>query len=144
MGDATAGAGDDFNRRIIDEFRANEGRIGGALAGTPMLLLHHIGARSGIERVTPLAYRPDGDGHYVIVASNAGSATHPAWYHNLKAHPTAEVEVGTEVFVARAQELEGARRDALWAKLVAASSSLAEYQAEAARRIPMLMLTRAD
>jgi hypothetical protein len=68
----------DFNNGIIQEFRANEGRVGGPLAGTPMILLHHIGAKSGIERVTPLACTPHGDGRYVIVASNGGSPTHPS------------------------------------------------------------------
>jgi deazaflavin-dependent oxidoreductase (nitroreductase family) len=135
-------AADDFNQRIIEEFRANDGRVGGPLAGTPMLLLHHIGARSGIERVTPLAYDPLGDGRYVIVASNGGSPTHPGWYHNLKANPMVEVEVGTETFTARAQELEGAARAPLWSKLVAAYPTLRGYQAKTARQIPMFMLTR--
>ena len=82
----------------------------------------------------------------MIVASNAGSPTHPGWYYNLKAHPTVEVEVevGTETFMLRAEELEGAARDALWSKLVAASPSLAKYQAKTARQIPMLTLTSAD
>jgi deazaflavin-dependent oxidoreductase (nitroreductase family) len=137
-------ASNDFNSRVIEEFRANEGRVAGALAGTPILLLHHIGARSGIERVTPLAFSPQGDGHYVIVASNAGSPTHPGWYYNLKAHPTVEVEAGTETFIVRAEELKGAARDALWSQLVAASPSLTEYQARTARQIPLLMLARAN
>ena len=135
-------AAEDFNHRIIGEFRASGGRVGGQLAGTPMLLLHHIGARSGIERVTPLAYRPHGDGRYVIVASNGGSPTHPAWYHNLKANPVVEVEVGTETFTAYADELEAAAHHPLWSELVAESASLREYQTKTARRIPMLMLTR--
>lgn len=144
MADSAADASNDFNSRIIEELRANEGRVGGPLADTPILLLHHIGAKSGIERVTPLACNPQGVGHYVIVASNAGSPTHPGWYYNLKAHPTVEVEVGTETFMLRAEELEGAARDALWSKLVAASPSLAKYQAKTARQIPMLTLTSAD
>jgi len=144
LADSAADASNDFNSSIIDEFRANEGRVGGPLAGTPILLLHHIGAKSGIERVTPLACSPQGDGHYVIVASNGGSPTHPGWYYNLKAHPTVEVEVGTERFMVRAEELEGTARDALWSKLVAASPSLTKYQAKTARQIPMLMLTRSD
>lgn len=131
----------DFNRRIIEEFRAKAGRVGGSLAGTPILLLHHIGAKSGIERVTPLAYRRQDDGRYVIVASSGGSPTHPGWYHNLKAHPTVEVEVGTETLIVRAEEVEGGARDALWSKLVAAAPSLTEYQGKAGRRIPMFALT---
>ena len=137
-------AAEDFNHRIIEEFRANGGRVGGPLAGTPMLLLHHIGARSGIERVTPLAYRPHGNGRYVIVASDGGSPTHPGWYHNLKANPVVDVEVGTEKFTACAEELEAAAHHPLWSELVAASTSLREYQAKNARRIPMLMLSRGD
>src|SRR4051794_29342124 len=144
LADSAADASNDFNSSIIDEFRATEGRVGGPLASTPILLLHHIGAKSGIERVTPLAYSPHGDGHYVIVASNAGSSTHPGWYYNLKAHPRVEVEVGTETFMVRAEELEGTARDALWSKLVATSPSLTRYQDKTARQIPMLMLTSAD
>jgi deazaflavin-dependent oxidoreductase (nitroreductase family) len=135
-------AADDFNSRIIEEFRANGGRVSGPLAGTPILLLHHVGARSEIERVTPVAYRPHGAGRYVIVASNGGSRTHPAWYHNLKATPIVDVEVGAEAFTARADEVEATDRDSLWPKLLAASPSLREYDAKAARQIPVLILTR--
>jgi deazaflavin-dependent oxidoreductase (nitroreductase family) len=127
---------------VIEEFRANGGRVGGSLASTPILLLHHGGAKSGIERVTPLAYTPQGDGRYLIVASNGGSPAHPGWHHNLKAYPTIEIEVGTATLTVRAEELDGAARDALWPELVAASSSLADYQSKARRRIPLVMLTR--
>lgn len=132
----------DYNDRIIEEFRANGGRVGGLFAGTPMLLLHHVGARSGVVRVTPLAYTPDEDGRSVIVASNGGSATHPSWYHNLKANPVVEVEVGTETFTVRADELDGAARQPLWSKLLAASPSLREYEAKTTRHIPVFTLTR--
>ena len=81
MVDSAADASSDFNSKIIEEFRANEGRVGGPLAGTPILLLHHIGAKSGIERVTPLVCSPQGDGRHLLVASNAGSPTHPGWYY---------------------------------------------------------------
>jgi deazaflavin-dependent oxidoreductase (nitroreductase family) len=135
-------AADDFNQRIIEEFRANDGRLGGPLAGTPILLLHHIGAKSGIARITPLAYRPHGEGRYVIVASNGGRPTHPGWYHNLRAHPTVAVELAIETFTARAEELKGADRDTLWPQLVAASPALRDYRAKTARQIPMFMLTR--
>jgi deazaflavin-dependent oxidoreductase (nitroreductase family) len=131
---------DDFNRRIIDEFRAKGGRVGGALAGTPILLLHHIGARSGIERVTPLAYSRQDKGDCVIVASNGGSRTLPGWYYNLKAHPTVAVEVGTETVIVQAEEVACGARDAQWSRLVAAAPSLTEYQAKAGRRIPMFAL----
>jgi deazaflavin-dependent oxidoreductase (nitroreductase family) len=132
----------DFNASVIAEFRANRGRVGGDLAGTPIILIHHIGARTGTERVTPLAYSSQPDGRLVIAASNGGSATHPAWYHNLKAHPTIQVELGTQTFTVQAGEAEGAARAALWAKLVAASPLLGEFQAKAARRVPLFTLTR--
>lgn len=132
----------DYNQRIIQQFRANGGRVGGPFAGTPLLLLHHVGANSGAVRVTPLAYTPDGDGRYVIVASNGGSPTHPGWYHNLKANPLVEVEVGTKSFMVRADELTDAARRPLWSRLLAASPSLREYEAKTARHIPVFTLTR--
>ena len=101
---------DDFDTRTIEEFRANGGRVGGPLAGIPMILIHHIGAKSGIERVTPLAHTPLGDGRYAIVASNGGSPTHPSWYYNLKANARFEVEMGTETFTVEAEELDGSAR----------------------------------
>jgi deazaflavin-dependent oxidoreductase (nitroreductase family) len=127
---------------VIEAFRANGGRVGGSLAGTPILLLHHRGARSGVERVTPLAYTPHGDDHYLITASSGGSPAHPRWYHNLKAHPTVEIEAGAETFRVQAEELDGAARDALWPGLVAASPSLRDYEAKAGRTIPLFRLTR--
>jgi deazaflavin-dependent oxidoreductase (nitroreductase family) len=135
---------DEFNSRVVAEFRANAGRVGGPLAGTPIILVHHIGAKSGIERVTPLACSPQGDRRYGIVASNGGSPTHPGWYYNLKANPTVKVEFGAETFMVLAEELKGPARDALWPELVAASPSLHGFQATAARHIPLFMLTRAD
>ena len=132
----------DYNHRIIQQFRANGGRVGGPFAGTPLLLLHHVGANSGLARVTPLAYTLDGDGRYVIVASNGGSPTHPGWYHNLKANPVVEVEVGSKTFMVRADELTDAARRPLWSKLLAASPSLREYEAKTARHIPLFTLTR--
>jgi deazaflavin-dependent oxidoreductase (nitroreductase family) len=137
-------AANDFNKKIIEEFRANEGRVGGLLAGTPMILIHHIGAKSGIERVTPLACTPLRDGRYVIVASNGGSPTHPSWYHNLKANPRIEVEVGSQTFTVLAQELDDTARAELWLKLVAAAPALGEFAAETRRQIPLFVLTRQD
>ena len=86
-------AADDFNANIIEEFRTNGGRVGGPWASTPLILIHHVGAKPGIERVTPLGSFPQPDGQYVIVASNGGSLTHPDWYFNLKANPRITVEV---------------------------------------------------
>lgn len=134
----------DFNTEIIEEFRANQGRVGGFLAGTPMILIHHIGARSGIERVTPLAFNPQPDGRFAIVAANGGSPTHPDWYYNLKANPCLTAEVGTHTFTVVAEELEGSARAELWPKLVAQSPALGEHQAKTTRQIPVFMLTRQD
>ncbi len=85
----------DWNQQIIDEFRANEGRVGGMFEGAPMILIHHVGAKTGTERVSPLVYFPEDDGKMVIVASKGGAPENPAWYHNLKANPKIDVEVGT-------------------------------------------------
>lgn len=133
--------GVEFNRRIIEEFRANEGRVGGDLAGTTVILVHHVGARTGIVRVVPLVSTPLADGRHVIAASNGGSATHPSWYHNLRAHPTVTVEAGARTFVARADELGPSARADRWPQLVAASPALGEFQARTAREIPLLVLT---
>ena len=94
MANSAPGGASDFNTKIIEEFRANQGRVGGQLAGATMILIRHIGARSGIERVSPLACSPQGDGRFAVVASNGGSPTHPDWYYSLKANPGIKVEVG--------------------------------------------------
>ena len=130
----------DFNARIIDEFRANEGRVGPPFQDTPLLLLHHTGARSGREYVNPLAYLGDGD-RYVIFASKGGAPKHPAWYHNLKAHPEVEVEVGTSTLPVRAREAQGEERDRLFSTQAERSPAFAEYQQKARQRlIPVIVL----
>ena len=130
----------DFNARIIDEFRANEGRVGRPFEGTPLLLLHHRGARSGREYVNPLAYLRDGD-RYVVFASKAGAPSHPGWYHNLKAHPEVEVEIGTETLPAVATEAEGEERDRLFSTQAERSPAFADYQEKAGERvIPVMVL----
>jgi deazaflavin-dependent oxidoreductase (nitroreductase family) len=135
---------DTYNASIIEEFRATGGRVGGPWTGSPLILVHHVGARSGIERVTPLGCFPQADGRYAIVASSGGSATHPDWYYNLKANPTITVEVGTETVVVLAEELDDAAHAELWPRLVAQAPQLAEYAGRIARRIPVFMLTRQD
>ncbi len=132
----------DFNKQIIAEFRANEGKVGGQFTGAPMILVHHFGARSGVERVSPMVYFPDGD-RMLIVASAAGSPKNPDWYHNLKAHPRVPVEVGTETFPVVVEELPPAERDRKWAEVTAAAPGFAEYQTKTSRVIPVLALTRA-
>jgi deazaflavin-dependent oxidoreductase (nitroreductase family) len=132
----------DWNDKIIEEFRANEGRVGGPFEGAPMILIHHIGAKSGTERVTPLVYFPQDDGKLVIIASKAGAPTNPDWYHNVKANPAFDVEVGTETFPVAAEEVTGEERDEIWSKVVAANPGFGEYQQKTTRTIPVVRLTR--
>ena len=142
MTNPVADSASDYNAEIIQEFRANGGHVGGPWADTPMLLIHHIGAKSGTERVTPLAYFPHPGGRFVIVASNGGSPAHPGWYHNLKARPVIEVEVSSQTFSALAEELDDTARAELWPKLVAWAPTLGEHQGRTTRQIPVFMLTR--
>ena len=151
MTNSAAGGASDYNTEIIKEFRANQGRAGGMWEGTTLILIHHIGARSGIERVTPVACSPQGEGRFAIWAANGGSAAHPTWYYNLKAHPQITVEVGTQTFTVLAQELGGTARAELWPKLVAewpkpvaGSPDLGAAQARTTRQFPVFMLTRQD
>jgi deazaflavin-dependent oxidoreductase (nitroreductase family) len=131
----------DFNARIIDEFRANEGRVGPPFEGTSLLLLHHTGARSGKDYVNPLAYLRDGD-RYVVFASKRGAPSHPAWYHNLKAHPGVEAEIGTQTISVQAEEARGEERDRLFSTQAQRSPAFAEYQVKAGERvIPVMVLT---
>jgi deazaflavin-dependent oxidoreductase (nitroreductase family) len=137
-------ANSDYNAGIIEEFRAHQGRVSGPWAGIPLILIHHVGARSGTERVTPLAYHSQPGGRLVIWASNGGSPAHPNWYHNLKAHPAVTVEVGTRAFTVLAQEVDGTDRPELWTELVAAYPQLADAQAKTTRRFPLFLLTREE
>ena len=139
---ADAAAAGDFNTKMIEEFRANGGRVGGPWAGTTLILIHHIGARSGVERITPLGCSAQGNGRFVIVASSGGSPIHPDWYYNLKANPRITVEVGPQTFWVLADELGGAARAELWPKLVAEYPSVGEFQTRTTRQIPVFMLTR--
>jgi deazaflavin-dependent oxidoreductase (nitroreductase family) len=126
-----------WNQQIIEEFRANGGKVGGPFAGGTLLLLTTTGAKSGLQRITPLVYLPD-NGRYVIFASNAGAPTHPDWYHNLVAHPEATIEVGTEKFEVTVRVATGAERDQLAARVPV----LAEHQAKTTREIPVVVLER--
>jgi deazaflavin-dependent oxidoreductase (nitroreductase family) len=130
----------DYNQRIIDEFRANAGAPPSWTGSSPLLLLHHRGARSGTERVNPVAYLMD-EGRYVIFASKAGAPTNPDWYHNLMAHPETKIEVGEETIPVTAQETTGAERDRLFAAQAELSPQFAEYQQGTDRVIPAVALT---
>jgi deazaflavin-dependent oxidoreductase (nitroreductase family) len=131
---------DDFNARIIEEFRANEGRVGGPFDGGTLLLLHHAGARTGTPRVNPLMYNRDGD-RYVVFASKAGAPTNPDWYHNLKANPNTTVEVGTDTIDVVASEATGDERDRLYNAQAELRPQFAEYQSKTDRVIPVVVLT---
>ena len=130
----------DFNAQIIEEFRANEGRVGGMFEGSMLLLLHHTGARSGKSRINPLGYLSD-KGRYVVFASKAGAPTNPDWYHNLKAHPNAKIEVGTDTIEVAASEATGEERDRLFRTQAARVPQFAEYEKQTDRVIPVIVLT---
>ncbi len=130
----------DFNEQVITEFRENSGSVGGMFAGMPMLLLHHTGARSRVERVSPLAYLPEGD-EYVVFASKGGAPDNPAWYHNLKANPVTEIEVGDRHIPVVATEATGEERDRLFEAQAALRPQFAEYQANTDRQIPVIVLS---
>ena len=129
----------DFNQGIIAEFRANAGKVGGGFAGAPMVLLTTTGAKSGKRNTTPLVCLEDG-GRIVVFASKGGAPTNPAWYHNLRAHPTVTVEFGAETFEAQAEEVVGDERDALYRRQAERFPGFAEYEAKTTRRIPVVAL----
>jgi deazaflavin-dependent oxidoreductase (nitroreductase family) len=133
----------DWNQQVIDEFRANGGKVGGYFEGAHMILVHHIGARSGQERINPLVYLPDGDA-MVIAATKGGHPNNPDWYYNVKANPRMTVEVGTETFTVEAEEAFGADRDDLWRRLVEIRPGFAEYETKTDRLFPMFRLKRVE
>lgn len=128
----------DFNAKIIDEFRANGGKVA-AFPNGRLLLLHSTGAKSGAERISPLAYQPVGDA-YAIFASKAGEPTNPAWYHNLLAHPKATVEVGTDVIEVTARVAGPQEREPIWARQKEIAPNFAEYERKTDRQIPVIIL----
>jgi deazaflavin-dependent oxidoreductase (nitroreductase family) len=133
---------DDFNRAIIDEFRANEGKVGGPFDGAPVLLLTSIGAKSGEKRTTPVMYLPDGE-RMVIFASKGGAPTNPAWYHNLRANPGATVEVGPETVQVNAVVTSGEQRQRLFDRQAESFPQFADYAQKTTREIPVVALERA-
>jgi deazaflavin-dependent oxidoreductase (nitroreductase family) len=129
----------DYNRKLIEEFRANRDKPGGPMPGRPLLLLTTTGAKSGRRHTTPMMYIRDGD-RLLVVASNAGAPAHPDWYRNLVAHPHVTVEVGSETYDATAVVLEGAERDRIWARIIEQYPFFAEHQAKVTRQIPVVAL----
>jgi deazaflavin-dependent oxidoreductase (nitroreductase family) len=134
---------DAYNASIIEEFRATAGRVGGPWKDTPLLLLHHVGAKSGRSRITPLGVLASGN-RYVVVASNGGSSTNPDWYYNLKADPEVTIEAGTETIHVVASEATGSEREHLFQAIAAGAPKLREYQAKTKRLIPVIVLTSAN
>ena len=133
----------DMNRDIIAEFRANEGRVGGPFEGIPLLLLHTRGAKSGEERINPLAYLEQDDRLYVF-GSNGGRAVHPGWYFNVLADPNVSVEVGTHESAATAHVLEGDERDRVYAEQARRQPAFASYEEQVSRTIPVVALVLSE
>jgi deazaflavin-dependent oxidoreductase (nitroreductase family) len=132
----------DWNSSIVDEFRANGGKVGGIFEGAPLLLLHHTGAKTNVERVTPLMYQAV-DGGYAVFASKAGADTNPDWFYNLKANPETKVEVGTERVAVVARIADGEDHERIWSKQKHDWPQFAEYERKTARNIiPVIVLER--
>ncbi len=133
----------DWNAKIIEEFRTNEGRVGGPFEGAPMVLLTTTGAKTGQQRTNPMMYLADGD-RLLVFASKAGADTHPDWYHNLVANPDVTVELGSEAFHARATPVTGPERDELYARQAALYPGFKGYEEKTTRLIPVVALVRTD
>jgi deazaflavin-dependent oxidoreductase (nitroreductase family) len=129
----------DWNTQIIEEFRANGGKVGGQFEGAPLLLLHTTGAKSGQARVNPMMYQADGD-NLAVFASKAGAPTNPDWYHNLVANPRASVEVGDATINVVARVADGEDRDRLWSRQKELYPGFADYEAKTTREIPVIIL----
>ena len=134
---------EDWNSKIIAEFRASGGKVGGQFEGAPLLLLHTTGAKSGQERVNPMMYRTDGD-NLVVFASKAGADTNPDWYHNLLAHPQVQAEVGTQTRTVVARVAEGEERHRLWDAHKRDWPGFADYESKTERQIPVVILEPAS
>ncbi|HEV3045916.1 MAG TPA: nitroreductase family deazaflavin-dependent oxidoreductase [Solirubrobacteraceae bacterium] len=132
--------GSEYNAKIIGEFRAKNGCVGGTWEDIPLLLLHHTGARSGVSRVNPVAYLPNDPG-YLIWAANGGAPSNPDWYHNLTAHPNTRIEIGTETINVVAEEATGEERERLFKTATRRYPQLAEAARKTDRVIPMIVLT---
>lgn len=131
----------DFNQQIIDDFRANGGRVGAPFHSDKLVLLHHVGAKSGEARISPLMSFPDDDG-WVIVASKGGAPQNPAWFHNLQAHPETEIEFGSETIPVTASVIDQPERDERWANITTTNPGFASYEQRTERTIPLVRLRR--
>lgn len=131
----------DWNKKIIAEFRANEGRVGGQFEGAPMVLVHHFGRKSGTERVNPMVYQAVGD-DFAVFGSKAGADDHPDWYRNLLAQPDVRIEVGTDTIPVRARDLTGEERGSIWEAQKQQNPGFADYEAKTSRTIPVVLLER--
>ena len=132
--------GEDRNTRITREFRENGGKVGGPFANATIILLHTTGAKTGMERVTPLVAQPLGGERYAVFASHGGSPTHPDWYHNLRAHPQVTYEVGTSTVRATARVATGEERERIWSKQKRDRPYFAGYEQKTTRQIPVIVL----
>jgi deazaflavin-dependent oxidoreductase (nitroreductase family) len=130
-----------FNTNVVDEFRANGGKVGGPFEGMTLLLLTTTGAKSGQPRLSPLAYLTI-DGKIIIIGSKGGADTHPDWVHNLRANPQAHIDLGTEAYDVTARELPAGERDEVFAKVVAVAPGFGDYQEKTSRVIPLFELNR--
>jgi deazaflavin-dependent oxidoreductase (nitroreductase family) len=135
----------DWNQQVIEEFRSHGGRVGGQFEGAPLLLLHHVGRRSGADRLSPMMYQQVGDA-YAVFASKAGAPDNPDWYHNLLAQPEVSIEVGDgesiDTVPVRARELPAEERDPVWETQKQRYPGFADYEAKTTRTIPVLLLER--
>jgi deazaflavin-dependent oxidoreductase (nitroreductase family) len=134
---------DDFNSKIIAEFRENGGKVGGPFEGAPVLILHTTGAKSGAGREHPVMYKDLG-GSYAVFASKGGAPTNPAWYHNILAHPEVEAEIGTQTVPLRARVAGPGEREEIWVPWKTANPGFAEYEASTSREIPVVILEPAS
>jgi len=128
-----------WNAKIIEEFRANGGKVGGQFAGAPLLLLHTIGAKTGQERVSPMMYRKV-DGGYAVFASKAGAPTNPDWYHNLVANPEVKAEIGTQTLELAARVADPDERERIWTAHKTDYPGFADYETKTTRKIPVVIL----
>lgn len=129
----------DWNTKIIEEFRANNGKVGGQFEGAPLLLLHHTGARTGNSRINPVMYQPVGD-DFAIFASKAGAPTNLDWYYNLRAHPQTEIEIDGKTVAVTARVAEEAEREPIWERQKRDYPGFADYESKTTRQIPVVIL----